>query len=81
MSATRFVLLPVLVNLLFFNGPSAKSAECQIAKVATLPVTLTPSNQILIDGSIKGQPTRFLVDTGAGDTPFDSSVFSRFWIA
>jgi predicted aspartyl protease len=40
-----------------------------------------PSNQILIDGSIKGQATQFVVDTGASDTTFDSSVFSRFGVA
>ena len=39
------------------------AASCRLAKVADLHVTVTPRNQILIDGSMKGEPTQFQIDT------------------
>ena len=60
---------------------AALAATCSLAKVADLHVTVTPSNQILVDGSIKGEPAKFLIDTGANRTTFDPTAFSRFGIS
>jgi predicted aspartyl protease len=51
-----------------------------MAKIADLHVTVTPRNAILVDGSIKGQPAKFLVDVGTNGTVFDGTVFSQFGI-
>jgi len=84
MPELRSPALILFAALAFVPVPAmrpADAATCQLTKVATLPVTVTPTNQVLIDGSIKGQPAKFQVDTGATDTTFDVSVFSRFGIA
>ena len=57
------------------------AASCTLSKVADLHVTVTPSNEVVIDGSIKGEPAKFLIDTGANRTIFDPTVFSRFGIS
>jgi predicted aspartyl protease len=55
-----------------------KAAPCQLVKVADLPVTVTPGNQILVAGKIKDQDVQFQVDTGSYRTIFDHTVISRF---
>jgi predicted aspartyl protease len=60
------------------QAPWAAAETCSMAKIADLHVTVTPRNAILVDGSIKGQPAKFLVDTGANTTIFDGAVYSRF---
>jgi predicted aspartyl protease len=60
---------------------TALAASCTLAKVADLHVTVSPSNRILVDGSIKGQPAEFQIDTGSYATIFDVAVFSRFDIS
>jgi predicted aspartyl protease len=57
-----------------------KPPPCRLVKIADLAVTVTPRNAILVDGSIKGEGAKFMIDTGASLTMFDSSVFSRFGV-
>jgi predicted aspartyl protease len=80
MSHTRPSALLLCITALHLPQ-AALAADCSLAKVADLQVTVTPSNQILVDGSIKGQPAKFLVDTGSNGTVFDGVVFSRFGIS
>lgn len=57
------------------------AATCSLTKVTDLHVTVTPDDQILIDGSIKGQPAKFQIATGTYATLFDAAVFSHFDIS
>jgi len=69
----------LLLCIAVFQPPQGALAEtCSLAKIADLHVTVTPQNAILVDGSIKGQPAKFLVDIGTDSTLFDGTVFSRF---
>jgi predicted aspartyl protease len=54
---------------------------CQLTKVTDLTATVTPFNQILVDGGVKGEPVRLQIDTGSAETLFDGAVISRFGIA
>ena len=75
--------LSALVLCLTAFQPSgiALGETCRMAKIGELHVTVTPHNEILVDGSIKDQPAKFQIDTGAGTTLFDVSIFSRFGIS
>jgi predicted aspartyl protease len=78
----RAGLSALLLYITAVQLPQAALAEtCSLAKVADLHVTVTPSNEILVDGSIKGEPAKFLIDTGTNGTIFDAAVFSRFGIS
>ena len=57
---------------------AAEGTPCQMNKIADLDVTVTPHNAILVAGSLNGQSTQYLVDTGSYSTLFDNSVVSRF---
>ena len=54
---------------------------CQLSKVANLPVTVTPQNEILVAGKIAGQPVQFRVDTGSQVTIMDEPVRKRFGVS
>ena len=54
---------------------------CQLVKIGDLAVTVAPNNAVLANGSIKDEPVRFLVDTGAFATMFDSSVATHFGVS
>ncbi len=61
--------------------PSTAAAEqCQLTKITDLATTVTPYNQILVDGSIKGEPVHLQVDSGTPLTVFDEAVISRFGV-
>jgi predicted aspartyl protease len=58
-----------------------KPAPCQLRKIADLPVTVTPQNEILVGGKIAGWPVQFRVDTGSQFTVMDFPVAKRFGIS
>jgi hypothetical protein len=59
----------------------AEDGGCQLTKVASLPITVTPQNELLVDGKIAGQPVQFRIDTGSQRTIMDFSVRKRFGIS
>jgi hypothetical protein len=56
-------------------------SPCHLVKLADLPVTVTSRNAVLVAGGIKEEPAKFLVDTGAAQTTFDGTVFTRFGVS
>ena len=58
-----------------------KAAGCKMVKVAELPTDTSTGNRVLVRGSIKGEETWFLFDTGAAMTIFDNTLLSHFGIA
>jgi hypothetical protein len=80
LSALALCLIAIQIPRLAWAEPG-KAAPCHLSKIAELPITVTPGNAVLVDGSIKDQPVRFQIDTGAELTTFDNAVFSRFGVA
>ncbi len=65
---------------LFATASRAAPNGCQLVKIASLPVTTSPQNEELVDGSIKGEPVQFRVSTGADITTMDILVGKRFGV-
>jgi hypothetical protein len=83
MTATARALWVLIV--VFALGAGARSyaqgaGECQLSKVANLPVVVTPQNELLVGGGIAGQPVQFRIDTGSQLTVMDFPVRKRFGI-
>jgi predicted aspartyl protease len=77
----RIFGLTLMMALALAALQAAQSAPCQLNKIATLPVSVSRANGVLVAGSIKGEPVQFEADTGTNETTFDASVISRFGLA
>ncbi|HEX4504880.1 MAG TPA: retroviral-like aspartic protease family protein [Alphaproteobacteria bacterium] len=78
----RLALFALLSGLIALpQSGTALAVPCKLSKAGELRVTVDPANRILIDASIKGQPAKLQIDSGAFATIFDATVLSRFGIA
>ena len=73
------LLLPALLLACPISGKAAP-VGCQMVKIASLPIEVTPGNRVAIKGSIKGEPVEFLLSTGIHRTLFDNAVVSKFGV-
>lgn len=82
MSATRALLIVMLCIVSVLSARQSAMAEaqtaCKLEKIASLPITVTPENQVFVDGSIGGQKVRFRVDIGSPMTVMDPAVLKTF---
>jgi predicted aspartyl protease len=64
------------VLALLLGATGAAQADCKLVEVAKLPIELR-GNAAFLDGKLRGQPIRLLVDTGASLTMFDLNVAKK----
>ena len=74
------LFLPAL-SVICLPISAATPFGCQMVKIASLPIEVTTTNRVVVSGSIKGEPAKFLLDTGASWSLSDNAVISHFGVA
>jgi predicted aspartyl protease len=73
----RYICIASIFVSCIFEVHAAAAGDCKLKRVASIPITLTRNNRIVLDVTIDGESTKMLLDTGAAVSLLDEAFVNR----